>query len=248
MTDNESPFRSKVSIIIPFYNCKYVGKAITSALQQTYQNIEIIVVDDGSTRYVDKIAPFRNFITYVKKSNGGTATALNEGIRRAAGEYVVWLSSDDEFLPEKVETQLAFMKKQDAQISYTNFSLINGRSRVTMSKCNVSFPNKLAFYKSLKAGCTINGSTIMIKKALFQDVGMFDDSLRYANDYDLWIRMILTYAISFLDQPLTRYRVHRNMGTNNYAAEIEKETLLVQQRYKKSLDDLIAREQGNHGA
>lgn len=101
----------KVSIIIPFYNCQYVEKAIESALNQTYQNIEVIVVDDGSTKYIERITPYLDSIHYIQKKNGGTASALNTGIRYATGEYFAWLSSDDLFKPDKISKQLKFMKR-----------------------------------------------------------------------------------------------------------------------------------------
>ncbi|MGO4274414.1 glycosyltransferase family 2 protein, partial [Paenibacillus sp. TAF58] len=77
----------KVSIIIPFYNCPYIDQAIASAIGQTYANVEIIVVDDGSTIHADKIGPFKDRVYYLGKANGGTASALNHGIRYASGEY-----------------------------------------------------------------------------------------------------------------------------------------------------------------
>ncbi|MGA5688825.1 glycosyltransferase family A protein [Cytobacillus pseudoceanisediminis] len=98
---NEYPL---VSIIIPFYNCKYVQRAIYSALKQTYRNIEVIVVNDGSTAHLPMIKPLKDNIIYIRKKNGGIASALNEGIRNSTGEYIVWLSSDDLFINTKVET------------------------------------------------------------------------------------------------------------------------------------------------
>jgi glycosyltransferase involved in cell wall biosynthesis len=241
---NSQVLTEKVSIVIPFYNCKYVDRAITSALTQSYKNIEVIVVDDGSTIYVDKITPFLKDIIYIKKNNGGTATALNEGIKRASGDYFVWLSSDDELHPSKVALQLEFIKKNKATISYTNFIWINSLNRQISSPINTNL-DKISFYRSLKSGCPINGSTIMIKLDLFQNVGLFDESLIYAHDYDLWIRIVLKYEILFLDQPLTYYRVHRKMGTRKHLPEIENEALTIQNRYGQKLDELIAKVEGS---
>lgn len=81
----------KVSIVIPFYNCAYIEQAVHSAIHQTYPHIEVIVVDDGSTEHVERLQPFMDSIRYIRKENGGTATALNEGIKHATGDYFVWL-------------------------------------------------------------------------------------------------------------------------------------------------------------
>ncbi|GJM76095.1 hypothetical protein HMSSN036_83110 [Paenibacillus macerans] len=90
-----------VSVIIPFYNCPYVEQAVQSALNQTYRPLEVIVVDDGSTSHAERLAPYRPHIHYLGKANGGTASALNHGIRHASGEYIAWLSSDDVFIRTK---------------------------------------------------------------------------------------------------------------------------------------------------
>jgi glycosyltransferase involved in cell wall biosynthesis len=99
----------RVSIVVPFFNCAYVGQAIESALSQTHPNVEVIVVNDGSCRHTEQLTPYRDRIRIIDKANGGTATALNAGLRAASGAYWTWLSSDDLYHPEKVARQLAFI-------------------------------------------------------------------------------------------------------------------------------------------
>jgi len=235
----------KVSIVIPFYNCSYVDRAIMSALKQTYRNIEIIVVDDGSTMHVEKLRPFMEKILYIRKENGGTATALNEGIKHASGAYFVWLSSDDQLDSSKVEVQLNFMKQKKISCSFTNFNWINKDNTPIKLSVSPKFPNKVSFYKYFKRGCPINGSTVMIKIDLFSDVGLFNESMIYTHDYDLWNRIVLKYDIFFLDQPLTNYRMHDGMGSKRYSSAIKKEVEMIQKRYSHNLDQLIARVIGN---
>src|SRR5690606_12850741 len=117
----------KVSIIIPFYNDPYVPEAVQSALDQTYPNIEVVIVNDGSTAYSDLLLPYRKHprVVYGEKRNGGTASALNAGIRMAKGQYIAWLSSDDRFYPWKVARQLAYMIPKHARISYSDYDLID---------------------------------------------------------------------------------------------------------------------------
>mgnify|MGYP001368911755 CR=1 FL=1 len=233
----------KVSIVIPFYNCRYVDMALMSALRQTYKNTEIIVVDDGSTEHVEKLSPFMNMkkIIYTKKTNGGTATALNEGIKRANGSYFAWLSSDDLLHPSKIEMQLNFMKQQKALFSFTNFNWINENNTPIKLSVSPKYPDKVSFCKDMKKRCPINGSTVMINMNIFSDVGPFDETMIYTHDYDLWNRIILKYDMPFLDRPLTSYRVHRDMGTRKYTQEINKEVDIIQKRYSKKLDQFIAK-------
>ena len=112
-----------VSVVIPFYNCPYVGEAIESVLFQTYPNIEIVVVDDGSTRYAAALQPYRRQIRLVRKANGGTASALNAGIRHAHGEYIAWLSADDLYYTRKFAKQIPWMMRHRLPFSFTNFDL-----------------------------------------------------------------------------------------------------------------------------
>jgi len=232
----------KVSIVIPFYNCRYIARSITSALNQSYKNIEIIVVDDGSSEHVELLRPFINKIVYIKKRNGGTATALNQGITHSSGDYVIWLSSDDLLYGTKVDVQLDFMKKNNFMFSFTDYRYINDKNQIISPSITPKFSNKASLLDGLKNGCPINGSTIMMKRELFSSVGLFDESLVYAHDYDYWIRTFLKFDIGYLDQPLTLYRLHRKMGSKKHAKKICEETDIIQNRYKKVLDEFHLQE------
>ncbi|MCA0987861.1 glycosyltransferase [Guptibacillus algicola] len=232
----------KVSIIIPFYNCAYVGEAIQSALNQTYPNIEIIVVNDGSIKHKERVTPYLQSITYIEKQNGGTASALNAGISRATGTYFCWLSSDDSFEPDKVEKQVAFMKETGASISYSSYVLMDHKSTVITGPLGVHFPNRVLFYRKIKMNCPINGCTVMIKMSIFRKVGLFDETLPFTHDYDLWLRIVQHYDFYFLNQPLVRYRVHDEMGTKKNATAIRKEILDVRRRHIRNINRKIIEE------
>ena len=230
----------KVTIIIPFYNCPYVAEAINSALKQTYRNIEIIVVNDGSTVHGEKVRPYLRRIIYIEKGNGGTASALNEGIKRASGEYIAWLSSDDKFQPQKVEKQLAFMQARQSAISYTNFSVMNEKSRMINQRAGApAFENMIEFARHLSKGCHINGCTVMMKKDLYEQIGEFNPSYRYTQDYDYWLRVVQHYPFDYLDEPLTMYRVHSNMGTMQHTRAQREEILELRAKYKQILSQLF---------
>ncbi len=221
----------KVSIIIPFYNCPYIDRAIKSALNQTYKNIEVIVVDDGSTIHIDKLEPFKGRIKYIKKQNGGTASALNVGLKSASGKYFAWLSSDDMFLNNKVEKQLAFMQRKRAEISYTAFKTIN-EGNIIINEIHSKQMRIADFRNVLLKGCPINGCTVMAEVDLIKSVGLFNENLKYAQDYEMWCRISLKTHIKYFDEALTLYRVHSRMGSLNHSPEINKESIQIQNKYR----------------
>ncbi|WP_281889200.1 glycosyltransferase [Paenibacillus sp. YYML68] len=227
----------KVSIIIPFYNDPYISQALTSAVNQTYPNLEIIVIDDGSTQHTELIEPFRSRVHYIGKSNGGTASALNHGIRITSGDYIAWLSSDDMFYPHKLTAQLQYMLRVQAAICFTSFDYIDQHGRVTQAHAGVRFPGYAAFVRSLMYSNPINGCTVVARRDLLQQAGLFNEALRYTQDYDLWIRIVLC-GIPFVyhDLPLTQYRWHNGMGTMRHKPAIEQEIQLVRSTYGHLLD------------
>ncbi|WP_410771914.1 glycosyltransferase [Fontibacillus sp. BL9] len=236
--------RPLVSIIIPFYNCTYIEQAVQSALNQTYSAVEVIVVDDGSTSHVDRLSPYLPYIQYLGKENGGTATALNHGILHAAGEYIAWLSSDDLFYPEKVSHQVAFMRDQHARISHTNFNYIDSGGNVTQYHvAPLSVVNHpIDFYRCFLNANPVNGCTVMIKKELFQTIGLFDVNLPYTHDLDFWLRTIRSGAhFPFLNDTLTAYRWHDAMGTRLHQEKIHGEYMQTQSRARDPLRQILAR-------
>jgi len=230
----------KVSIIIPFYNCMYIPRAITSILNQTYKNIEIIVIDDGSTKHIDMLRQFLGSIKYFRKAtNSGTASALNAGIRQSSGDYIAWLSSDDVFTSNKIKVQLDHMKEKNAKFSFTNYVFINDKNEILASPPAPLNLNKKELLRSIMQGCPINGSTVMFSRDLIGTVGYFDESLLFANDYDYWVRAILKYDLYYINEALTFYRLHREMGSKKHKKQIFEETQVVQKRYNSMLNDLI---------
>ncbi|MRX74258.1 glycosyltransferase [Bacillus lacus] len=231
----------KVSIIIPFYNCSYVQQAVESALNQTYPNIEVIVVDDGSFKHAYKLRPYLKDITYVRKANGGTATALNLGISRAKGDYIAWLSSDDYFLPEKIERQMAFMKERNADFSFTNYHYIDKDENILIPWCGKRFTNDYReVYLYFLQGNPVNGCTILVKKSILEEVGEFDPSCRYTHDYDMWFRLLLSGChMHYLDEVLIHFRTHEEAGTSKFQPQIQEEILMLETKYRPLLGPYI---------
>ncbi|WP_338776612.1 glycosyltransferase [Metabacillus sp. FJAT-52054] len=227
----------KVSIIIPFFNCSYVEQAIQSSLNQTYPNIEVIVVDDGSTAHMEKLAPFLDRIVYIRKENGGTATALNKGIETASGEYIAWLSSDDYFLPEKIQKQMTYMLTHGADFSFTNYDYIDENNTVLIPWCGKRFTADLKEVPQFfLQGNPVNGCTILMKKECFEKVGYFDPQWKYTHDYDMWFRMILAgYDLHYIDEILIQFRTHIEAGTRKYQPQILSEVFQLESKYRPLL-------------
>ncbi|REK55334.1 MAG: glycosyl transferase [Thermobacillus sp.] len=229
-----------VSIIIPFHNDPYIAQAVESALSQTYPYTEVIVVDDGSTACQHLLDPYRRHIHYLGKANGGTASALNHGIRMASGQYVAWLSSDDRFVPTKIERQVMHMHQTGARICHTNFHVMNESGGIVQHNGAAVFPTAKQFAAAFLTFCPVNGCTVMMKKTLVAELGWFNESLPYTHDYDLWIRALLSgIDFHFINEPLTIYRRHAGMGTMLHFPAIQAEVQMVQNRYRWLLEHRV---------
>ena len=207
----------KVTIIIPVYNgSNYVKEAIDSALAQTYKNIEIIVVNDGSTdngATRDICKSYGDKITYYEKTNGGVSTALNLGIKKMTGDYFSWLSHDDLYYPDKVEKQMKEIEHHDKNtILYSNVDLIdlNG-NRFDTIKYDHEMLTKKPDYALLRGA--ISGITLLIPKKAFDDCGGFDEKLRCVQDYLKWFEMLDKYKFVHMEDVLAASRVHPKQVT-----------------------------------
>lgn len=211
-------FVPKVSIIIPVFNgSKYLREAIVSSLAQTYKNIEIIIINDGSNDggQTEEVAmSFGDKVRYFYKENGGVGSALNFGIQKMTGEYFSWLSHDDVYYPFKVERQIKYLEKSDFPkiILYSDYDCIDQDSRFLFSyRIKNIKPGRLQY--QLVVGSPINGCTLLIPKICFEKVGVFDEKLKTTQDYDLWFRLAEHYQFKHIAEPLIQSRYHAEQGS-----------------------------------
>lgn len=215
-------FNPLVSIVIPIYNGdNYMHEAIDSALNQTYKNIEVIVVNDGSIDDTERIAlSYGDKIRYFSKENGGVATALNLAIQNAKGEYISWLSHDDVYYSDKINKQIKKLNElSDADrmdtILMSNYSLINEKSELVSASQfqNDHDINKLNYplYPLLKG--IVHGCTLLIPKHCFEDVGYFNALLKTTQDYDLWFKIFPKYKMIFMSDLFVKSRWHVDQGS-----------------------------------
>ena len=208
----------RVSIVIPVYNgANYLREAIDSALAQTYANVEIIVVNDGSTdggRTSQIALSFGNRIRYVEKTNGGVATALNRGIQEMRGEYFSWLSHDDVYYPDKIARQVSSLAtiRDERAILFSNYDVIDQAGHV-IGRGGID-PFALENPVLTILGTYVNGCSMLIPRAAFTEAGSFNESLRNSQDNELWLRMAMTgYRLHYVPDILIKSRRHAEQGS-----------------------------------
>ncbi|KRF51676.1 hypothetical protein ASG97_07260 [Bacillus sp. Soil745] len=237
-----------VSVVIPFYNCQYVAQAIESVLRQTYPHVELIVINDGSNKYQDLITPYLSKITYIEQTNKGVAAALNHGLKRAKGEYLVWLSSDDLMDDHKIELQLNFMKNVNSFLSFTNFNLINENNDITSYNVGINFKTELEILQALNKFNPINGCTVMMSRKVIEEIGYFNEQLKYAQDYEYWVRVSLHFPIHYFHITLTNYRVHQLMGSILHNKDQMTEFYSIREKYRGKINGLISKRRAESNA
>ena len=226
-TNYNPNFNPKVSIIIPVYNGSgYIKEAIESALNQTYKNIEIIVVNDGSTdgnATKNIVKKYKNKVQYYEKENGGVSSALNYGISKMTGDYFAWLSHDDLFYKNHIEEHINYLKYfyDKRIITYSNFDIIDEKGNIKLDEtisCLLNLSDfkisKTTHYSCILEG-EINGGGIIIPKKAFEICGLFEEGNRVTQEKDMWSRLLKEYTLINLPITTTSIRSHEKQVTNN---------------------------------
>lgn len=201
----DTPVRKpdRISVILPTYNrTRLVCRAIDSVLNQSYRNYEVIVVDDGSTDATGvRLSKYADRITLIRQTRRGVSAARNAGIQAAAGDFIALLDSDDVWLPHKLEYQIRFFKTHPtATICQTEEIWMRNGVRVNPGKRHRKHSGMI-FEKTLPL-CLVSPSAVMIRKSLFDEVGLFDESLPACEDYDMWLRICWKHPVHLIDTPL----------------------------------------------
>lgn len=248
-----------VSIVIPAYKAaNYLAEAIDSALAQTYQNIEVIVVNDGSPDDgATKEVAFRygDQIRYFEKPNGGSSSALNYGIREMRGEWFSWLSHDDLYYPQKVERQIEYIRSMNVDrdelsrhVLFSASELIDENGKLIRRPSDQEVIERHQRVEKAENNARLiaeptennfHGCSCLVHRKAFEAVGVFDESLRLLNDLDMWYRLYSNqYKIHFVPEVLVQGRVHskqisRSIGFSYHNPEQD-------MFWKRSLDWLEA--------
>ena len=210
-------------------------EAIDSALSQTYKNIEVIVINDGSKDdgATDEIArSYGDRIRYFSKPNGGVSSALNLGIEKMSGEYFSWLSHDDVYESDKVEKQIRAINDHSLDnktLIYCKASLINELSlpikgRIESQFTSYNLYNSKDVLDGLLSKSTFNGCCLLIPKSVFAECGTFDESLRFCQDAVMWYKIFMkSYSLFCIDDQLVKSRVHSRQLTQTGQSLFKKE-------------------------
>jgi len=191
-----------VSVIIPTYNrAEMLQEAIASVLNQDFKNVELIVVDDGSTDHTPEILKtYKDIIAY-RQDRKGVSGARNTGIKLASGALIAFLDSDDMWLPQKLSCQVAFFdSNRAALICQTEEIWMKNNVRINPKQRHKK-ASGMIYEQSLKL-CLVSPSAVMIKRELFDIVGNFDETLPACEDYDLWLRIACRFPVYLIDRPL----------------------------------------------
>jgi glycosyltransferase involved in cell wall biosynthesis len=216
-----------VSVIIPAYNAAaYIADTVNSALAQTYRDLEVIVVDDGSTDGTLKaLEPFGDRVRVHQQPNGGVAKARNTGVGLAQGAYIAFLDADDLWLPHKLEMQL---DGSDAPMTFTDRFNIGERGELPELQSLVT-PMKGGdiFVDLMREGNFITNTSVMMRRDLFEKMGGFYTGLNGTEDWDLWIRIAERHQIGFIAEPLVRYRFHAGGISRNFTKMGRERTMVI---------------------
>jgi glycosyltransferase involved in cell wall biosynthesis len=238
-------FQPLVSIVIPVYNgANFLEQAIQSALAQTYGNIEVVVVNDGSTDggATEKVArAFGDRIRYFSKPNGGCASALNVAIREAKGSFISWLSHDDLYVEEKIEKQIEFLALQSdpgSCVVYGDYSPFSGPkplARHPSSTMPAIPPENFRFF--LTTQNILHGCSLIIPKLALERHGLFDETLKTVLDFDLWFKLATTERFLYLPGVVVYARAHPDQDTNRKREVHMKEANELLARFVEELSE-----------
>lgn len=244
-------YKPLVSIIIPVYKgYPFLSDAIISCLNQTYSQIEVIIVNDGSPDNGETASIAKRFgdkVRYYEKNNGGVSSALNFGISKMRGEWFSWLSHDDLYFPDKIEKQIEAVSKYDDKICVircTTSSINESGNAIfrPQRKINGCFSaTKMMHLHSLKE-VGLYGCTLLIHRNILEKCGPFDETLKTVQDEDYWNRIMFNgYSFISIPEVLVQIRIHQGQTTNlladRFASEREMMIRNSVSYYKKNTDE-----------
>lgn len=242
-----------VSAVITTYKRPFdiIKRAAESILNQTYENIELIIVDDSPSDYdlrdevqsmMDALGERVKYIQHEK--NMGACAARNTGLKAAEGEYIAFLDDDDEWLPEKIEKQLEKFSNQEIALVYCGYYVVDTCNN-TKKVFQTTYRKGKVFGELIYANFIGSTSFPLIKKSVIEKLGGFDEKMKAAQDYEMWLRIAKEYKIDYVEEPLVNYYVHEGEQiTKNHKGradaflrllDIHNDTLLKNNKAKANL-------------
>jgi len=226
---------NKVSVIIPAYNkAEYTRRTVESVLAQTYPDVEIIVVDDGSKDQTNSVmAGYGSRIKYVLKANGGACSARNEGIRKAAGEYIAFLDCDDLYDVEKIRRCVEHLENNPRfGFVYTAVYFIDEHDKIISLHDHPRSRQGWITSRLILENFICN-STVLVKRDVLQKAGFFDETIFTPADWDMWLRLTEIAQAAYIREPLTKYRVTDNYVFNRLQQARREEMYVLEKFFER---------------
>ena len=227
-----------VSIIIPAYNiAPYIGETLTSVFAQTFGDYEVILINDGSPDTADlerALESFRDRILYVKQENQGAGAARNAGLRAARGQFVAFLDGDDLWLPNYLEEQIKFIREHTCDLVCADAAMFgetapSGKTYMEWLMTTAPPVGTVTFRELISAERCLITSGVVARRQPILEAGLFDEALRTAQDYDLWLRLSCRGArLMYQRKTLLRYRCHASGLTGNEVNSIKRELRVLE--------------------
>jgi len=244
MTDNTSPNKAPaVSVVIATFNYgRFLGCALDSVLAQTFQDFEVIVVDDGSTD--DTCQVMRAYsddarVSYLRREHQGQPRTKNLGIKAAAGRYIAFLDADDLWLPTKLEKQVAILEQDTIGaigVVYSRRLWIDPKGKLIHRK--ERSPRRGDVLSAIFLRPFIAFSSSIVRRSTLDQIGLFDETTQYSIDYDLWLRIASHFHFDFVDEPLILYRT----GHGNMSSRLDERILCVRKIIYRFLNEYGGKE------
>lgn len=223
-----------VSVVIPAYNCeKYIKETIFSVLNQTYSNIEVVLVDDGSTdrtaEIVQQIAEKDSRLIYMWEKNAGVSAARNKAIRNSKGEFTALLDHDDLWLPQKLERQIPiFNNNSKTALVFSDAYYFDDDHPVLFNHFSKNKPCRGKVFRELFRRNFIPCLTVVLKTKILEGSGYFAEDMDICEEYDLFLRIAYRYEVDYINMPLAKYRVHETNFSKNVELGIKEGFMLIQ--------------------
>jgi glycosyltransferase involved in cell wall biosynthesis len=234
-----------VSIVIPAYNvAPFIGETLTTVFAQTFTDFEVIIVNDGSPdteEFERALQPYIDRVSYLKQENRGASAARNAGLRAARGELIAFLDADDLWSPNYLEEQLKFIRGYGCELACADAMIIGvsadaGRSYMDSLMAEAPPEGRVTFLELVNAERSLITSGVVVRRDLVLEVGLFDEALRNAQDFDLWLRLARHGArLAYHRKVLLSYRSRPNSLTGD-AINSHRRELRVFDKIEQSYD------------
>ena len=235
-------------VMITYQHEKYIAEAIRSILDQTFNNFELIIVNDGSTDKTDEIIKgfHDNRITYIYQENQGPSTASSNGILASRGEYIAFMSGDDVSYPQRLEVQYQYLKEFNVRIAFSWIDVINDDSQLLKNHPLQRYFNKISnrsrpeiLNSFFFTGNDLCALTAILERQILLDCGLFKLTSIQMQDFDMWIKIVKKFDIAMIEEKLIKYRVRGNLNNLSMKPELVIRNLFEgYQVYRNIFDDV----------